>query len=109
MMGKTTAKTLSSLKGEDWVIWKRPPLQRVQIISHNGDQECNAILWRQLVIGGKLVTSKCELGSEIPTRAFHAKLGLNGRRKDVMVRSSSVSPLVITAYLIRNSALSGLM
>jgi hypothetical protein len=36
------------------------------------------------------------------TRAFHAKLGLNGRRKDVMVRSSSVSPLVITAYLIRS-------
>ena len=40
--------------------------------------------------------------SEIPTRAFHAKLGLNGRRKDVMVRSSYVSPLWITGYLIRS-------
>ena len=36
------------------------------------------------------------------TRAFHAKLGLNGRRKDVMVRSSYVSPLSITGYLIRS-------
>jgi hypothetical protein len=59
-MGETTAKTLSSLKREDWDIWKRPPLQRVQIISHNGDQECNAILWKRLVIGDKLVTSKDE-------------------------------------------------
>jgi hypothetical protein len=46
-------------------------------------------------------TNCCTMTESLLTRAFHAtgtgtcKLGLNGRRKDVMVRSSSVSPEVI--------------